>query len=186
MRTTTSLSIVNHGCSTTTSPLLRRHHHHHTRALLPRCKNVSLAVAVALLLLWSACCGRGRSADRHLPHERTCVPLTFSCVVPPPLLCCRDFEGGAVIKEASLFRTVITHALQQLHGQVGAALDVDVTKLDPRTGEAVLRVHAAGMTRLQSALTMLGEYDRRRCQCTVLKTTPFLTGVAVDSRAWVP
>ena len=39
-----------------------------------------------------------------------------------------------------MFRTVVTHALNRLHGQVGAAIAVDVLQIDAGTGAAILRV----------------------------------------------
>lgn len=63
--------------------------------------------------------------------------LTFP--LPLLFLFSSEFADGSVVKEGTLFRTVVTNALQRLHGQVGAAIAVDVLQIDA-AGAAILRV----------------------------------------------
>ena len=72
----------------------------------------------------------------HRPDAKTShfSPALFLFFLLPS-----EFADGSVVKEGTLFRTVVTNALQRLHGQVGAAIAVDVLQIDA-TGAAILRV----------------------------------------------
>mgnify|MGYP001383639188 CR=1 FL=1 len=63
---------------------------------------------------------------------------------------------------------------------MGGAIEVDLLQF--ADGEGILRVPAAGLVKVHSALTLLTEYDRVPCACRVLHSAPFLCSLAVDSR----
>ncbi len=84
-----------------------------------------------------------------------------------------------------LVKTIFVAALRSLHGATGAALPLDVLAVDAGTRVATVRIAAAGAVRLQSALTLCGNYDGRPCALRVLHASSFLGGLAVDSRAFV-
>lgn len=118
------------------------------------------------------------SADAHVYKKTTTHPgmqyLRIQMV----------FGDGALVTDPVLLKTMIAQALQELHGQVGAAIQVDVLKTEGSTGSALLRVNTTGLVKLQSALTLFARYDRRPCTCTVVSTSPFLSGMAANSRQW--
>ncbi|XP_064931672.1 ribonuclease P protein subunit p14 [Columba livia] len=93
-------------------------------------------------------------------------------------------DGGARPSVAQLKQLVVS-ALRELHGEVGAALPVDILTYDEKTLSAILRVISSGLVKLWSALTLLGSYQNRRCAFRVLQTSPFLLALAGNSRELV-
>uniref|UniRef100_A0A8C4UA99 Ribonuclease P/MRP subunit p14 n=1 Tax=Falco tinnunculus TaxID=100819 RepID=A0A8C4UA99_FALTI len=77
-------------------------------------------------------------------------------------------DGGARPSVAQ-FKQLVVSALRELHGEVGAALPVDVLMYEEKTLSAVLRVISSGLVKLWSALTLLGYYQNRRCAFRVLQ-----------------
>ncbi|XP_031561534.1 ribonuclease P protein subunit p14-like [Actinia tenebrosa] len=85
-----------------------------------------------------------------------------------------------------LYKRLLIQALEELHGQVGAALTVDVLKYNSSTLQAILRVPESGLVKVWSALTLFGFYQDQRCAFRVLQVSPHLMAFAVDSRQWHP
>lgn len=79
-------------------------------------------------------------------------------------------------------KTFIVSCLRGLHGEVGAALDVDVLKYDEEKRTALLRVPSRGLVKLWSSLTLQGSYQNRACAFRVLQVSPFLLGLTGNSR----
>ncbi|KAM4740843.1 ribonuclease P protein subunit p14 isoform 2-T3 [Anableps anableps] len=79
-------------------------------------------------------------------------------------------------------KSFITSCLRGLHGEVGAALDVDVLTYDEETLTALLRVHSRGLVKLWSSLTLQGSYQNRACAFRVLQVSPFLLALTGNSR----
>lgn len=76
----------------------------------------------------------------------------------------------------------IITGLKTLHGEVGAALNVDVLKYDDDTLTALLRVSSRGLVKLWSSLTLLGSYQNQACAFRVLQVSPFLLALSGNSR----
>uniref|UniRef100_A0A8B9QAM7 Ribonuclease P/MRP subunit p14 n=1 Tax=Apteryx owenii TaxID=8824 RepID=A0A8B9QAM7_APTOW len=81
-------------------------------------------------------------------------------------------DGGAR-PSAAQFKQLVVTALRELHGEVGAALPVDVLTYEEKTLSAILRVTSSGLVKLWSALTLLGFYQNRRCAFRVLQVKPW-------------
>ncbi|NXN27920.1 RPP14 protein, partial [Nycticryphes semicollaris] len=93
-------------------------------------------------------------------------------------------DGGARPSVAQ-FKQLVVSALRELHGEVGAALPVDVLTYEEKSLSAILRVISSGLVKLWSALTLLGFYQNRRCAFRVLQTSPFLLALSGNSRELV-
>ncbi|XP_023136087.2 ribonuclease P protein subunit p14 [Amphiprion ocellaris] len=76
----------------------------------------------------------------------------------------------------------IITGLKTLHGEVGAALNVDVLKYDDDSLTALLRVSSRGLVKLWSSLTLLGSYQNQACAFRVLQVSPFLLALTGNSR----
>uniref|UniRef100_A0A8D0FEB8 Ribonuclease P/MRP subunit p14 n=1 Tax=Strix occidentalis caurina TaxID=311401 RepID=A0A8D0FEB8_STROC len=87
-------------------------------------------------------------------------------------------DGGARPSVAQ-FKQLVVSALRELHGEVGAALPVDVLTYEEKSLSAILRVISSGLVKLWSALTLLGFYQNRRCAFRVLQVKPCGAG-------WLP
>ncbi|XP_006019702.1 ribonuclease P protein subunit p14 [Alligator sinensis] len=96
-----------------------------------------------------------------------------------------EFPDGGVRLNAAHFKQLIVSALKELHGEVGAALPVDVLTYDEKTLSAILRVSSSGFVKLWSALTLLGSYQNRKCAFRVVQTSPFLLALSGNSRELV-
>ncbi|XP_005104986.1 ribonuclease P protein subunit p14 [Aplysia californica] len=80
------------------------------------------------------------------------------------------------------FKFLIVQALKENMGEVGAATPVDVLKLLGQ-GIALLRMPNRNAERLWAALTLYGRTPSdKRCAFRVLQVSPFLMGLAFDSR----
>ncbi|CAM2116561.1 ribonuclease P protein subunit p14 [Caretta caretta] len=95
---------------------------------------------------------------------------------------CLEFQEGGVRLNAAHFKQLILSALKELHGEVGAALPVDVLTYEEKTLSAILRVSSSGLVKLWSALTLLGSYQNRKCAFRVIQTSPFLLALSGNSR----
>ncbi|XP_063147552.1 ribonuclease P protein subunit p14 [Candoia aspera] len=93
-----------------------------------------------------------------------------------------EFEEADVSLNPVEFKQLIISALKRLHGEVGAALPVDVLTYEEKTLTAILRVSNAGLVKLWSALTLLGSFQNRKCAFRVIQTSPFLLALAGNSR----
>ncbi|XP_068010320.1 ribonuclease P protein subunit p14 isoform X1 [Melanerpes formicivorus] len=93
-----------------------------------------------------------------------------------------ELPDGVTRPTAAQFKQLVVSALRELHGEVGAALPVDVLTYEEKTVSAILRVISSGLVRLWSALTLLGFYQNKRCAFRVLQTSPFLLALAGNSR----
>ncbi|XP_024060641.1 ribonuclease P protein subunit p14 [Terrapene carolina triunguis] len=93
-----------------------------------------------------------------------------------------EFQDGGMRLNAAHFKQLILSALKELHGEVGAALPVDVLTYEEKTLSAILRVPSSGLVKLWSALTLLGSYQNRKCAFRVIQTSPFLLALSGNSR----
>eukprot|EP00057_Strongylocentrotus_purpuratus_P014875 XP_011669349.1 PREDICTED: ribonuclease P protein subunit p14 isoform X2 [Strongylocentrotus purpuratus] len=80
-----------------------------------------------------------------------------------------EFESSAPHVEETMFEGIVTLALKQLHGDVGAAMAVDLVMYNPGNLQGVLRVQQSDLVKLWSALTLYGYYESQRCAFTVRK-----------------
>uniref|UniRef100_A0A8C6JZK8 Uncharacterized protein n=1 Tax=Melopsittacus undulatus TaxID=13146 RepID=A0A8C6JZK8_MELUD len=83
-----------------------------------------------------------------------------------------ELPDGGARPSAAQFKQLVVSALRELHGEVGAALPVDVLTYEEKTLSAILRVVSSGLVKLWSALTLLGFYQNRRCAFRVLQVKP--------------
>ncbi|XP_067907748.1 ribonuclease P protein subunit p14 isoform X2 [Heterodontus francisci] len=86
---------------------------------------------------------------------------------------------------AAHFKQLIVSALKDLHGEIGAALPVDVLRFEEETLAAILRVKSSGLVKLWSALTLLGSYQNQKCAFRVTQVSPFLLALSGNSREFV-
>ncbi|XP_058027861.1 ribonuclease P protein subunit p14 [Ahaetulla prasina] len=96
-----------------------------------------------------------------------------------------EFEEAGISLNPVDFKQLIISALKRLHGEVGAALPVDVLTYEEKTLTAILRVSNTGLVKLWSALSLLGSYQNRKCAFRVIQTSPFLLALAGNSREMV-
>ncbi|XP_054833835.1 ribonuclease P protein subunit p14 [Eublepharis macularius] len=96
-----------------------------------------------------------------------------------------EFQEVGISLNAVEFKQLIISALKRLHGEVGAALPVDVLSYEEKTLLAILRVPITGLVKLWSALTLLDSYQNRKCAFRVIQTSPFLLALAGNSRELV-
>ncbi|XP_060622458.2 ribonuclease P protein subunit p14 [Anolis sagrei] len=96
-----------------------------------------------------------------------------------------EIEDANISLNAVEFKQLIISALKRLHGEVGAALPVDVLTYEEQNLSAILRVPNSGLVKLWSALTLLGSYQNRDCAFRVIQTSPFLLALAGNSRELV-
>ncbi|NXW32992.1 RPP14 protein, partial [Phaetusa simplex] len=96
-----------------------------------------------------------------------------------------ELSDGGARPSVAQFKQLVVSALRELHGEVGAALPVDVLTYEEKTLSAILRVISSGLVKLWSALTLLGFYQNRRCAFRVLQTSPFLLALSGNSRELV-
>uniref|UniRef100_H0ZFS4 Ribonuclease P/MRP subunit p14 n=1 Tax=Taeniopygia guttata TaxID=59729 RepID=H0ZFS4_TAEGU len=141
-----------------------------------------------------ACCGARPSiticACACERHPRTGTPNRDPPAPPDPsslllTLCSpsrRELPDGGARPNAAQFKQLVVTALRELHGEVGAALPVDVLTYEEKSLSAILRVISSGLVKLWSALTLLGFYQNRRCAFRVLQTSPFLLALSGNSR----
>uniref|UniRef100_A0A8C5RZN0 Ribonuclease P/MRP subunit p14 n=1 Tax=Laticauda laticaudata TaxID=8630 RepID=A0A8C5RZN0_LATLA len=80
-----------------------------------------------------------------------------------------EFEEAGISLNPVDFKQLIISALKRLHGEVGAALPVDVLTYEEETLTAILRVSNAGHVKLWSALSLLGSYQNRKCAFRVIQ-----------------
>uniref|UniRef100_A0A669P0A1 Ribonuclease P/MRP subunit p14 n=1 Tax=Phasianus colchicus TaxID=9054 RepID=A0A669P0A1_PHACC len=91
-----------------------------------------------------------------------------------------ELPDGAARPGAPQLKQLVVAALRELHGEVGAALPVDVLAYEEKSLCAVLRVISGGLVKLWSALTLQGFYQNRRCAFRVLQVgggLPSITAV---------
>lgn len=96
----------------------------------------------------------------------------------------KDKDLPSVQLDAVTFKSVLVKGLGSLHGQVGAAINVDVLKFDAKSLHAILKVGERCLVKLWSALTLLSCYQERRCVITVQQVSPHLLSLAAQSRQW--
>ncbi|XP_078517621.1 ribonuclease P protein subunit p14 isoform X1 [Lissotriton helveticus] len=95
------------------------------------------------------------------------------------------FQEVQLRLNAAQFKQVIILALKELHGEIGAALLLDVLTFDEQTLTAIIRICSRGLVKLWSALTLLGNYQNQSCAFRVIQTSPFLLALAGNSRELV-
>ncbi|XP_051874833.1 ribonuclease P protein subunit p14 isoform X2 [Pristis pectinata] len=80
-----------------------------------------------------------------------------------------EFEApGFRLNDAS-FKQMIVSALRGLHGEIGAALPVDVLKFEEQSLTAILRVRGSDLVKLWSALTLSAFYKDKKCAFRVIQ-----------------
>ncbi|KAM4650526.1 ribonuclease P protein subunit p14 [Discoglossus pictus] len=95
------------------------------------------------------------------------------------------FEEDGVRLNAAQFKHLIVSALKDLHGEVGAALPLDVLKYEENNLCAILRICSSGLVKLWTSLTLLDNYHNHKCTFRVIQTSPFLLALAGNSRELV-
>lgn len=93
-----------------------------------------------------------------------------------------DFLGAKANVDSDIFKSVIVDALSELHGDVGAAMAVDILYFDCKTTEGIIRVPSKGLVKIWSALTLFSSYGNTSCNFRVNKVSPHLASLSVDSR----
>eukprot|EP00128_Syssomonas_multiformis_P001413 Colp12_sorted_trinity150504_noHs@23142 len=88
--------------------------------------------------------------------------------------------------EPSVFKNVLLTALRNLHGQVGASMQLDVLQYNAAEQSAILRVFSRDATKLWTALSMLSSYDNKPCVVVVHDSAPDLTDLVVNSSTFYP
>ncbi|XP_078399729.1 ribonuclease P protein subunit p14 isoform X1 [Cetorhinus maximus] len=91
-----------------------------------------------------------------------------------------EFEGTrpGFRLNAAHFKHLIVSALKDLHGEIGAALPVDLLRFEEETLTAILRVKSSGLVKLWSALTLLGSYQNEKCAFRVTQMLPGLLSIS--------
>uniref|UniRef100_A0A0B7BMY0 Ribonucleases P/MRP subunit Pop8-like domain-containing protein n=1 Tax=Arion vulgaris TaxID=1028688 RepID=A0A0B7BMY0_9EUPU len=80
------------------------------------------------------------------------------------------------------YKFLIMQALKETLGQVGASTTVDLLKLSS-DAVALLRLPSRNAEKVWGALTLYGTTPaKRRCAFRVLQVSPFLMGLAFDTR----
>ncbi|KAM6981110.1 ribonuclease P protein subunit p14 [Aplochiton taeniatus] len=79
-------------------------------------------------------------------------------------------------------KQLIIRGLQDLYGEVGAALPFDLLKYDEQTLTAILRVRDRSLVKLWSAMTLLGTYQNQPCAFRVSQVSHFLLALSANSR----
>uniref|UniRef100_A0A8C8SSC5 Ribonuclease P/MRP subunit p14 n=1 Tax=Pelusios castaneus TaxID=367368 RepID=A0A8C8SSC5_9SAUR len=87
----------------------------------------------------------------------------------------REFPEAGVRLSAAHFKQLVVSALRELHGEVGAALSVDVLTYEEKTLSAILRISSSGLVKLWSALTLLGSYQNKKCAFRVIQVKLYLS-----------
>ncbi|KAJ8924030.1 hypothetical protein NQ315_006807 [Exocentrus adspersus] len=80
------------------------------------------------------------------------------------------------------FKKNIVSAVNQLFGEVAAAVNIDILKYNSANRRAVLRVPKTHYIKLRSSLTLCGKFEGHPCAYTVHKATPLLLALQGDSR----
>lgn len=68
------------------------------------------------------------------------LPVNPTCFHIFHLSSFRDFLGAKANVDSDIFKSVIVQALSELHGDVGAAMSVDILCFDCKTMEGIIRV----------------------------------------------
>ncbi|KAI4467124.1 coiled-coil-helix-coiled-coil-helix domain containing 4 [Holotrichia oblita] len=63
----------------------------------------------------------------------------------------------------AFFKSHVLQCINQVFGETAAAIPVDVLKYQPRTKEAILRVHKDQYVKVRSSLTLCGNYEGAEC-----------------------
>ncbi|XP_029287722.1 ribonuclease P protein subunit p14 isoform X2 [Cottoperca gobio] len=95
---------------------------------------------------------------------------------------CLVLEDESTKLSAVDLKQFIISGLNNLYGEVGAALNFDLLKYDEDALTALLRVYSSGLVKLWSSLTLLGSYQNQTCAFRVLQVSPFLLALSGNSR----
>ena len=71
--------------------------------------------------------------------------------------------------DAIRMKLAITQAIRSFHGEVGAAMRVELIHHEEGKQEAVLQVAERCLTRVWSALTVMTHFDEKQCTVDVLQ-----------------
>eukprot|EP00731_Ephydatia_muelleri_P016560 Em0009g984a len=89
--------------------------------------------------------------------------------------------------DSKQFKAIIVHSLQTLHGQVGAAVPVDILQCHSQSAStltSIIRIPYHELVKVWSALTLLGTYNGFVCIIKVERASPSLLSLALSSRAF--
>lgn len=90
-------------------------------------------------------------------------------------------EKNAGELDDNQYKFFILQALKETLGQVGAATHVDLLSLNKGIG--LVRIPSVNYEKVWAALTLYGTTPSgKRCAFRVMKASPFLMGMALDSR----
>ncbi|KAJ8971304.1 hypothetical protein NQ314_000781 [Rhamnusium bicolor] len=80
------------------------------------------------------------------------------------------------------FKKNIIEAINELFGEVGAAVNIDLLKYQSSCRRAILRVPKTHYVKVRSSLTLCGKYEGKVCAYRVHKATPLLLALQAESR----
>ncbi|RUS81770.1 hypothetical protein EGW08_010462 [Elysia chlorotica] len=125
------------------------------------------------------------NGDDLMEGNQTCQANFVSQKVQPYvyLKISLTIEGEASGKlDGNQYKFLILQALKETLGQVGAATPVDVLKLFS-DGISLVRIPSRNSDKLWAALTLYGTTPSgKRCAFRVIQSSPFLMGLASNSR----
>lgn len=84
----------------------------------------------------------------------------------------------------AFFKSHVVKCINQVFGETAAAIPVDVLKYQPRTKEAILRVHKDQYVKVRSSLSLCGNYEGTECVYRIRKASPMLLSLLGDSRTY--
>lgn len=89
-----------------------------------------------------------------------------------------------LVLDSKQVKSIIVQSLLSLHGQVGAAIPVDVIRCTCRSKSvsAILRLPHKDLVKAWSALTLLGSYGNSLCSVQVHQVSASLMALAMNSR----
>ncbi|XP_032892511.1 ribonuclease P protein subunit p14 [Amblyraja radiata] len=121
---------------------------------------------------------RGSAAERRVhrnPSHYQYLKVGLECEPRGP---------GLRLSDAAFKQTIVA-ALRGLHGEIGAALPVDVLKFEERSLTAILRVRGSDLVKLWSALTLVASCKDKKCAFRIIQVSPFLLALAGNSREFL-
>ncbi|XP_059800203.1 ribonuclease P protein subunit p14 isoform X2 [Hypanus sabinus] len=96
-----------------------------------------------------------------------------------------EFEAPGFRLNDVSFKQMIVSALRGLHGEIGAAVPIDVLKFEEQSLTAILRVRGSDLVKLWSALTLVASYKDAKCAFRVIQVSPFLLALSGNSREFL-
>lgn len=86
---------------------------------------------------------------------------------------------------AAFIKKNILEAVNQLFGEVGTAVNIDLLKYNSTNTRVIIRVPESHYLKLRSSLTLASKYEGQNCVYKVHKASPLLLGLLGDSRNYI-